>query len=110
MVHEHIKERGLETDPYVSSGLIDMYSTCSSLENAHAIFEQSKRNVLTCNAMLQGFVHHGNYAEAFKLFHEMQQDVEPNHASVLIALRACLATSSLNDVKRIHTYVIERDF
>lgn len=109
-VHEFIKEKGVVMDPYVSSALIDMYSKCGSLEDALMVFGASKWSVPTCNAMLRGYVEHGQHDKAFTLFQNMQfEGLNPNEASVLALLKACTNAGGLGDCKRLHAYVIERD-
>ncbi|KAI5063557.1 hypothetical protein GOP47_0022104 [Adiantum capillus-veneris] len=106
-LHEEIKEKFVVNDAYVCSGLIDMYSKCGCLEDACKVFSFSKWSVATCNAMLRGYVLHGQQEEAFRLFQNMQfEGLYPNEASVLALLKVC---TSFGDCKRLHGYVIERD-
>eukprot|EP00250_Pteridium_aquilinum_P009675 c18850_g1_i1 orf=261-3791(+) len=110
MIHEHIKERELDTDPFVCSALVDMYSECGSLETSCMVFDSVKLNIHTSNAMLRALVKHGQHDAAFHLFQEMQQEgIEPNEGSVLPLLKACTSTGCLRDGKRLHTIMIERD-
>lgn len=110
MIHEHVKERGLDTDPFVCSALVEMYSECGSLETACMLFDSAKLNINVCNAMLRALVKHRQHDAAFHLFQEMQQEgLEPNEASVHALLKACTTTGCLKDGKRLHTLMIERD-
>ena len=109
-IHEDIKERGLDSDPYVCSSLIEMYSKCGSYDNAFNVFSSSKLSVPTCNAMLRAYVLHDKHEEAFNLFKRMREEgLEPNEASILAVLKACVSLGSLADGKKLHSYVFERD-
>lgn len=110
IIHEEIKGKSVVNDPYVCSALIDMYSKCGCLEDARKVFGSLKWTVATCNAMLRGYVQHGQHEEAFRLFQNMQfEGMYPNEASVLALLKGCTTSGDLGDCKRLHAYVIERD-
>ncbi|GLJ05083.1 hypothetical protein SUGI_0010620 [Cryptomeria japonica] len=73
-VHRDIIRRGFHSDVFVGSALIDMYSKCGSIEDAHHVFNKMpQRNVVTWNAIIAGFAKNGQVEEALKLFHEMPE-------------------------------------
>ncbi|MCO5604703.1 hypothetical protein L7F22_058873 [Adiantum nelumboides] len=110
MIYEHIKARGLETDPFVCSALVDMYSEFGTLEKACMVFDKVRPNILTGNAMLRALVKHDQHVAAFHLFQEMEQEgLTCNEASVLPLLKACTTAGCLRDGKRLHALLIERD-
>eukprot|EP01018_Ginkgo_biloba_P005712 Gb_21247 [translate_table: standard] len=39
-IHEEIIRRGFQSDLFVASALVDMYANCSSIEIAHALFDE----------------------------------------------------------------------
>ncbi|KAI5062803.1 hypothetical protein GOP47_0021350 [Adiantum capillus-veneris] len=110
MIHEHIKERGLDTDPFVCSALVDMYSEFGTLEKACMVFDNVKPNILSGNAMLRSLVKHGQHEAASHLFLEMEQEgLSCNETSVLPLLQACTRAGCIRDGKRLHALMIERD-
>lgn len=110
LIHEHIKDRKMDTDPFVCNALIGMYSEFGALEKAGMVFESCKLNILTGNAMLRALVKHDQHEAAFHLFHEMQQEgLSFTEASVLPLLKACTSAGFLKDGKRLHALMIERD-
>ncbi|KAH7403945.1 hypothetical protein KP509_15G002000 [Ceratopteris richardii] len=109
-IHDHIKGRGLVTDPFVCSALINMYSEFGELEQACMVFDSVKPNLFTGNAMLHALVKHDQHEAAFHLFHEMQQEgLDVNEATLLPLLKACTKTGCLNHGKHLHALIIERD-
>eukprot|EP01018_Ginkgo_biloba_P031907 Gb_25356 [translate_table: standard] len=73
-LHEEIVRRGFLSDVYVGSALVDMYSKCGSIENAHRVFgKMSERNVVSRNVLIAGYTQNGLVDEALKLFQEMPE-------------------------------------
>ncbi len=55
--HEQIIERGLDSDIFVGSSLVDMYVKCGSMEDAQRVFNKiPSRDRVTWTAMIFGFV------------------------------------------------------
>ncbi|KAJ8751753.1 hypothetical protein K2173_025933 [Erythroxylum novogranatense] len=91
-IHAHIIKLDLQSDVYISSTLVDMYSKCGSMENCRLMFEKApRRDFVTWNAMICGYANHGLGEEALKTFERMKPaKVNPNHATFLSVLRACV--------------------
>ncbi|KAI5078696.1 hypothetical protein GOP47_0006367 [Adiantum capillus-veneris] len=111
-VYQHIIERGLESDPYISYTLIDMYVKCGNLEKAESAFESlPTRLVETWNALITGYNHYQKGYEGVKLFKKMQQEgVEPSRVTFLCVLKACSNSADLDEGRRVHACVIECGF
>ncbi|KAK9272083.1 hypothetical protein L1049_002452 [Liquidambar formosana] len=90
-IHAQIIKQDLQSDVYITSTLVDMYSKCGDMHNSWLMFEKaSKRDFVTWNAMICGYAHHGLGEEALKIFEMMQlENVKPNHATFVAVLRAC---------------------
>lgn len=82
---------GPANDVHVGSALIDMYSKCGCLEEAHDVFKNMpERNVYSYSCMIIGFAMHGNAHSAIELFEEMvKTNVKPNSVTFLGVLTAC---------------------
>lgn len=78
-------------DVHVGSALIDMYSKCGCLEEAHDVFKcMHERNVYSYSCMIIGFAMHGRAHSAIELFKEMvKTNVKPNSVTFLGVLTAC---------------------
>ncbi|GAV60085.1 PPR domain-containing protein/PPR_2 domain-containing protein/PPR_3 domain-containing protein [Cephalotus follicularis] len=90
-IHAQIIKQELQSDTYISSTLVDMYSKCGNMQDSWLMFEKSvKRDSVTWNAMICGFAHHGLAEEALKTFENMIfKNVKPNHVTFVSVLRAC---------------------
>ncbi|CAM6035145.1 unnamed protein product [Sphagnum compactum] len=94
-VHEQIIQSGCESDVFVGSSLVDMYTKCGSLEDAQRVFNiMPSRDVVTWSAMILGHVKCGQGQNALKLFRQLQQEgVQPNSVTFVAVLNACATCS-----------------
>ncbi|CAM6094164.1 unnamed protein product [Calypogeia fissa] len=108
-VHEEIIHSGCESDLYVSNSLVDMYSKCGSIEDAWAVFNKlPTRNVVTWNAMIQGYVKCGQGQKALDLYRQMQREgMEPDNGIFVAVLNACATVGALEEGRRVHERIIE---
>eukprot|EP01018_Ginkgo_biloba_P002100 Gb_06087 [translate_table: standard] len=73
-VHEEITRRGFQSDVFVASTLVDMYTKCGSIENARDVFDKMpQRDTVSWNTMISGYAFHGHVDEALELFQKMPQ-------------------------------------
>lgn len=89
-IHRQIMGRGLESNVFVGSALIDMYCKCGGFEDACIVFDRlPKRNVVTWSAMIAGHALYGNSTVALQYFHDMQQaGLKPNDVTFVCLLSA----------------------
>eukprot|EP01018_Ginkgo_biloba_P020814 Gb_00195 [translate_table: standard] len=111
-IHAHICRTGCESDRYVGNSLVDMYAKCGVIEIAWQLFDKmSKRDVISWNAMIAGYVQNGHDVEALALFNQMQHgDIKPNYVTLLSVLQACANSGGLQQGKWIHAYMIHSGF
>ncbi|CDP15512.1 unnamed protein product [Coffea canephora] len=90
-VHSLVIKKGFGANPFVSNGLINMYSKCGNLEESVKIFnEMPQRNPVSWNSMIAAFARHGNCFRAFELYEEMTSEGrEPTDVTFLSLLHAC---------------------
>ena len=97
-VHGYIEKTLLapESDVFLGTGLVDMYSKCGCLGSALCIFGRMReRNVLTWTAMTTGLARHGRGKEALELLDEMvaaapaTDGVKPNAVTFTGLFSAC---------------------
>ncbi|XP_047307624.1 pentatricopeptide repeat-containing protein At3g02330, mitochondrial-like [Impatiens glandulifera] len=90
-IHAQITKHNLQQDVFISSTLVDMYSKCGILDDSKLIFERSlKRDIVTWNAMITAYAHHGLADEALRTFDRLQHEgLKPIHATIVAILRAC---------------------
>jgi len=90
-LHCFATRKGLDTDIYVATALIDMYSKSGNLRNAHQVFVKIQNKTLASwNAMIMGFAAYGGAKEASLLFDEMRKlGVEPDGITFTALLSSC---------------------
>ncbi|XP_073124480.1 pentatricopeptide repeat-containing protein At4g20770 isoform X2 [Henckelia pumila] len=86
-----ILKDGYESDVYVGTSLIDMYSKCGEVEGAKRFFDMMPcKNTVTWNEMIHGYAHNGHGEEAINLFENMvQASVKPDSITLVSVLTAC---------------------
>nr|POF01970.1 pentatricopeptide repeat-containing protein [Quercus suber] len=86
LLHTHVIKTPFESNAYVGTSLVDMYSKCGSISNAQKSFSSiSSPNVTAWSAVIDGFAHHGLGSKAILLFEKMlKQGVVPNGATFAI--------------------------
>eukprot|EP01018_Ginkgo_biloba_P009793 Gb_07725 [translate_table: standard] len=73
-VHEDILRNGYQSDVFLGSALVDMYTKCKCIEDARHVFnEMPKRSVVSWNVMIAGYAENGHVDEALKLFQAMPE-------------------------------------
>ncbi|XP_022997569.1 putative pentatricopeptide repeat-containing protein At3g25970 [Cucurbita maxima] len=82
---------GMDSNEFVSSSLIFMYSKCGIMEDAKRSFEgASKSSSITWNALMFGYAQHGQCHVALDLFFLMEEKkVKMDHITFVAVLTAC---------------------
>eukprot|EP01018_Ginkgo_biloba_P023522 Gb_33335 [translate_table: standard] len=110
-IHNYILKRGFQSDVFVASALIDMYAKCRSIVFARHVFHKmSRRNVVSWNSMISGYIQNGYTNEALKCFQEMQlENVKPNSVTIASILPFCVHPTNMQHGTEIHNYAIRND-
>ncbi|KAG6650018.1 hypothetical protein I3843_06G013700 [Carya illinoinensis] len=103
LLHAHLIKTPFESNAYVGTSLIDMYSRCGSIPDAQKSFSGiSSPNVAAWTALINGFAHHGIGCKAILLFEDMlKQGVFPNGATFVGILSACGRAGLVDEGMRI---------
>lgn len=82
---------GLESDPIISTSLVDFYCKCGLVEYGQKIFDRmTKSDQISWNSMLMGYATNGHGVEALMLFQEMRNaGVRPTDITFTAVLSAC---------------------
>ncbi|KAJ4968544.1 hypothetical protein NE237_015245 [Protea cynaroides] len=71
-IHAHFVLSPFSDDDVVKSSLVDMYSKCGQLDDAHWIFDSiSWKNSVCWTAMISGYARNGRSSEAIELLQRM---------------------------------------
>ncbi|XP_057484130.1 pentatricopeptide repeat-containing protein At5g59600 [Actinidia eriantha] len=79
-IHAVILRFEYDSDAFVNTALIDMYSKCRQIEKARQVFDgMAVKDVVALNAMVSGYVQHGFVKDALRLVEETHvMGVKPN--------------------------------
>ncbi|KAJ7976297.1 Pentatricopeptide repeat-containing protein [Quillaja saponaria] len=118
--HQQALVFGFESDVFVSSALIDMYSKCGELKDARILFDEIPiRNVVSWTTMIVGYVQNGNAHQALCLFkqflieesgNKVDEQVFIDSIAVGSVLSACSHVSGRGITEGVHSFVIKRGF
>lgn len=89
-LHQEVLRKGLETDLFVGTSLLDMYAKGGSPAEARVMFDKlSFRDVVSWNALISGFGNHEGHL-AIKCFENMRHEgVKPDAITFACVLTAC---------------------
>ncbi|CAN6447240.1 unnamed protein product [Victoria cruziana] len=110
-LHNQVIKNGLESEPFVSNSLLDMYSKCGSIQDAQKLFDAiSSKDVVCWNSMVSCYAQHGHAFEAFLMFEKMQETgVVPNYVTFVGILSAC-SHAGLIDLGLQHFHSMKYEF
>ncbi|GAB2285485.1 hypothetical protein Dimus_019934 [Dionaea muscipula] len=103
-IHTQVIKTGFQFNVYVCSVLIDMYAKHGHLDTAQKFFTRlNEDDLVSWTAMIAGYTQHDMYADALKLFVEMQnQGIQPDNIVFSNAISACAGIQALNQGRQIH--------
>ncbi|KDP41842.1 hypothetical protein JCGZ_26860 [Jatropha curcas] len=114
--HQQALVFGFESDFFVSSALIDMYSKCGRLNDAKILFDEiPQRSIVSWTSMITGYVQNGNAHEALLLFKEFlieeserNDEVFMDSVAMVSVLSACSRVPRAGVIEGIHGFVVKR--
>ncbi|XP_010096625.2 pentatricopeptide repeat-containing protein At2g39620 [Morus notabilis] len=111
LIHREIALRGLESDVFIGTSLLYMYSKMGEIRLALQVFDgMPEKDVVACNAMITGFSQSGDPCKALEFFRSMQLwGLEPNSVSLLNLVRAVSVLADIDSCRSIHGYAVRRD-
>ncbi|XP_062118588.1 pentatricopeptide repeat-containing protein At1g08070, chloroplastic-like [Humulus lupulus] len=91
VVHGYLIRHLTDIDILVYNTLIDMYSKCGSLWNAHQIFRVMPiKNVVSWTSMINAYSYSNLFNEGLALFQEMEgENVRPDEVTMLSIVSIC---------------------
>ncbi|KAI4297113.1 hypothetical protein L6164_037017 [Bauhinia variegata] len=110
-LHSSIMKVGLESDVFVRSALIDVYSKLGELREALNVFrEMVTGDSVVWNSIIGAFAQHSDGDEALYLYQSMRRAGFPADQSTLTSvLRACTSMSLLELGRQVHVHVLKFD-
>lgn len=106
-IHAASHKAAFDTDIYVASGLIGMYSKCGKTEMAKHIFHNMQELDVVCwNSMIVGLSLDSQDKEAFTYFKQMRQhEMHPTQFSYATVLSCCAKVASSFQGKQVHAQI-----
>ncbi|KAM3751058.1 hypothetical protein ACB098_04G080200 [Castanea mollissima] len=103
-IHSQVIKTGFQLNVYVCSVLIDMYAKHGKLDTALGILRRlTEEDVVSWTAMIAGYVQHDMFAEALKLFEEMQnRGIQSDNIGFSSLISASAGIQALNRGQQIH--------
>eukprot|EP01018_Ginkgo_biloba_P026883 Gb_14445 [translate_table: standard] len=111
-IHAVTVKTGMQSDVFVGSALVDMYTKCSSTEEARNVFDaMPDRNVVSWTTIIAGYAQHQCIEEALQLFKQMQwTHMNANQFTFNSILSACASPEALEQGKVVHAHIIKTGF
>ncbi|CAL1407638.1 unnamed protein product [Linum trigynum] len=73
-VQKEVFARGFDDFSSVKIGVVELYTTCGAMEDAHKVFdEMTEREAIIWNLMVRGYCKRGNVARGMYLFRNMTE-------------------------------------
>lgn len=108
-IHTTIRDIGLETDMFVGSSLIKLYSDNNCRYDAQSVFDKmSQKDCVLWNVMLNGYVKNGEVSYAIELFRKMiNTENKPNSVTFACVLSLCASDVMIGFGTQNHALVIK---
>ncbi|TKY48176.1 Pentatricopeptide repeat-containing protein [Spatholobus suberectus] len=114
-LHARLCQLGIAYNQDLATKLVNIYSVCNSLRNAHQLFDKiPKGNLFLWNVLIRAYAWNGPHEAAISLYHQMLEfGLKPDNFTLPFVLKACSALSTIGEGRVIHERVIrtgwERD-
>ncbi|KAH7415090.1 hypothetical protein KP509_14G026700 [Ceratopteris richardii] len=110
LVHSSIVQDGFESDVFVGSSLVDMYSKSGFIYDAQVVFDcLLERDVVTWNALMAPLIDQDSDCGTFHHFERMKiEGVMADLVSYIYVLKACGCTKAIKKGHFIHAELEER--
>eukprot|EP00250_Pteridium_aquilinum_P021973 c25273_g3_i1 orf=28-3111(+) len=99
-LHTDAQMRGLTSDVFIGSALMQMYGKCGAVVDAENVFiALSNRDLVTWNNMILIYVEAGEGTKALRLYRQMQDEgVRGNQHTPVFCLQACRVLAEKEDL------------
>lgn len=109
-MHSLIQKHGFDTDLFVGSALLDMYSKCGNMGSALRVLDDMpERNLVSWNSIIVGFLQNKSYDMAVGFFKEVlgKESISPDEVTFSSVLSACANMRELDSGRQVHGVVIK---
>ncbi|XP_022733724.1 pentatricopeptide repeat-containing protein At2g01510, mitochondrial-like isoform X2 [Durio zibethinus] len=109
LLHGEGVKVGILLDVFVGSSLVDLYAKCGEIELAERVFVcMDKKNVVSWNALLNGYALKGNAGKVLNLFQGMtESELRCSKFTLSNVLKSCTYLGNLTWGLVVHSLVIK---
>ncbi|XP_024536920.1 pentatricopeptide repeat-containing protein At2g03380, mitochondrial-like isoform X2 [Selaginella moellendorffii] len=102
-IHCEASSSNCKFDVFLENTLIDMYSNCGSVMDFKLVFDQmQRRDVVSWNALMLGYVENSECKAALQMFSSMQEEgYKPNSRTFVAAVKACIGLALAEDDTKV---------
>lgn len=109
--HGYLIRSGFLSKSDLATGLIDIYSKCGALEQAHMSFNEvpsKERDIILWSVIIAGYGKHGNGEAAVSLFNQMvRSGVEPNEVTFTSVLHGCSHSGLVDEGLSLFRFMVK---
>lgn len=107
--HARVIKAGSDKDPFISSGLVDMYGKCGLVESSIQMFESVRKpTAYVWNSILSVFAQHGLGRDAIRVFGGMvNSGTNPSEVTFISLLTACSHAGLVEEGKNYFCSMLE---
>ncbi|KAL6533296.1 hypothetical protein OROMI_027408 [Orobanche minor] len=111
-IYVHAVKLGLSSVNCVGNSLISMYTRCDRMDDARRAFEfLLEKNLLSCNALVNGYSRNSDSDEAFELFNQIKNSGHGVSAFTFASLLSGVASiGAVGKGEQIHARLIKSGF
>ncbi|GMH06982.1 hypothetical protein Nepgr_008822 [Nepenthes gracilis] len=106
--HAKTLKFGFSLDVYVGTALIDMYSKFLTMDEAERAFcGMNKRNLVSYNALINGYSLIGRHGNALRAYTELRnEEMIPDSFTLIGLFSSCAASSAFAEGSQVHSHSI----
>ncbi|XP_058091060.1 pentatricopeptide repeat-containing protein At4g32450, mitochondrial-like [Magnolia sinica] len=111
VVHDHISRSMVQVEVWVYNKILEMYSKCSSMDNAYYLFEKMpERNFTSWDTLITGFANNGLGEDAIDMFSRFKQaGLRPDGRMFIGVFSACSVLNAI-DEGMLHFESMSKDY
>ncbi|XP_059630947.1 pentatricopeptide repeat-containing protein At3g13880 [Cornus florida] len=108
-IHAHICKYNLQSDEFIGSSLIELYSLMGSADDGVKCFNSTtKLNIVTWTSMIVGHVQNGQFDSALALFCElMASGIKPDEFTISSMLSVCANLAAARSGEQMQGHAIK---
>lgn len=108
-IHAQICKNNLQSDEFIGSALVDLYSFSGSIEDGLRCFNATpKLDVVSWTSMIAGSVQNGQFENALSLFHQLlSSGITPDEFMISSVMGACADMAMARSGGQIQSYALK---